>query len=182
MAKRNGAKVTTKAANVPVPQNRAEANAAIAEIGGCARFLDRLEADMNDLIAKVKEEHGKRADPMRERIEALTEGLKAYCEANRDELTNDRKVKFHRFDAGEISWRLRPAKVSLRGVEQVIADLKAKRLRRFLRFSVEVNKDAILADAKAVAGIKGITVGSEGEDFSVTPFEAALAQAGGSAR
>jgi phage host-nuclease inhibitor protein Gam len=182
VAKRNGAKVTTRAANVPVPQDRSEANAAIAEIGVLGRELERLQADMNDQIARIKERFELKAEPGRDRIEALTAGLGAWCEANRDQLTNGGKVKYHRFAAGEVSWRNRPAKVTVRGAEQVIAALKERDLTRFVRVSEEVDKEAVLADKAAVAGIKGLSIGSEGEDFSVTPFEAELAQASGSAR
>ena len=49
--------------------------------------------------------------------------------------------------------------------------LRDRGLTRFIRVAESVNKEAILADPSAVAGIKGITVGSEGEDFIVEPSE-----------
>jgi phage host-nuclease inhibitor protein Gam len=44
-------------------------------------------------------------------------------------------------------------------------------LSRFIRSKDEINKEAILADPKAVSGIVGITINSGLEDFAVVPFE-----------
>lgn len=53
--------------------------------------------------------------------------------------------------------------------------LKKAGLTRFIRTKEEVNKDAMLAskeDRELANGIKGITIGSDGEDFSIEPAEA----------
>ena len=171
-------KVKAAGANVPVPQADGAAREAIREIGDLNREALRLEAEMNDGIAALQQDYGARVQPIRDAALAKQEGLKVFCEANRDRLTGGGKVKFHRFATGEISWRLRPARVSIRGKEAVIAAIKAARLgKRFLRVREDVNKEAMLEDRATAAAIRGVTIGSDGEDFLVEPFETELKEA-----
>jgi phage host-nuclease inhibitor protein Gam len=163
-------KVKTRGANLPVPQNKDEASAAIAEIGRLDRRLQRLDADCKDALAKVKEEFEAKAAPIADERTALTEGLKIYCEGHRDELTNGGKTKTVSFPAGSASWRLRPPSVTLRNAEALIALLKERGLKQLIRVKEEINKEAILAEPATVEGIKGISIGSAGEDFTVEPF------------
>lgn len=169
-------KVKSFGANLPVPQDDSEAREAIREIGDLNRRVLRLEAEMNDAIAALQQEYGDRSAPIREASLAKQEGLKLFCEANRQRLTGGGKVKFHRFSTGQISWRLRPAKVSIRGADAVIEALKAAGLTRFLREKVEVNKEAMLEDRSTAMAIKGVSIGSDGEDFIVEPSETDLAE------
>lgn len=168
-------KTKTKGVNLPVPQSRDEAAAAIRAIGEDQRELLRIEADMNDALTRIKEEAEHKAAPVRERLEAATEGLKVWAEANRAALTNGNKVKFAELGTGKISWRARPASVSLRKIEEIIARLKAVGLQRFLRVKEEVNKEAMLAEPDVARTVPGVSIGSEGEDFIVEPFAAELA-------
>lgn len=169
-------KLKVAAANYPVPQSATEADEYILRIGVAQRNRVRLEADLNDRIAALKEEYEKQAQPLKETIEDLTRGLQTYCEAHRDELTSDGKVKFHRFGAGEVNWRKKPAKVTLRKVDDVIERLKALNLDRFLRVKEEVNKEAMLGEAEVAKAVDGVSIGSEGEDFVITPLETKLEQ------
>ena len=58
--------------------------------------------------------------------------------------------------------------------EQLVLDaLRRFDAARFIRVKEEINKEAILADPAAVAGIGGIRI-EQGEVFEVVPFEAAL--------
>lgn len=171
-------KTKVLATNLPVPQDDSEAREAIREIGDLNRDVLRLEAEMNDKIAVLQQEYGDRVAPLRDAIVAKHEGLKTFCEANRARLTAGGKVKYHRFATGQISWRLRPAKVSIRGVEDVIAAIKAARLgSKFLRIKEEINKDAMLEERSTAQAIRGVTIGSDGEDFIVEPFETDLVDA-----
>lgn len=170
-------KMKTRSSNLPVPQSDAEAREAIRELGDCNRAIVRLQSEMNDKIAAIQEEYGAKSEPLSERATALTEGIRNFCEANRDRLTNGGKVKFHRFSTGEISWRLLPAKVTVRGKDEVIEQLKAAGLAKFIRTKADINKEAMLAtkeDRALAGGFKGITIGSDGEDFAVEPFETEL--------
>lgn len=171
-------KSKTTGANLPVPQDDSAAREVVREIGDLNREVVRIEAEMNDKIAALQQEYGERVAPLREAAQAKTEGLKMFCEVNRDRLTKGNKVKFHRFATGEISWRLRPAKVTIRGKDTVIEAIKAARLgRKFLRVKEDINKEAMLEDRATAQAISGVTIGSDGEDFIVEPFETELKEA-----
>lgn len=160
-------------AAVAIPQTRDAVTAAIREMGEHQRQLSRIEADMNDALAKVREVYEQQAQPLREQITALQTGVQTWCEANRTELTQGGKVKTAAFASGEIQWRLRPPSVAVRGADAVLDTLARLGLNRFIRTKEEVNKEAILAEPEAVRGVAGISI-NQGEDFVVSPFETEL--------
>lgn len=166
-------RLKSPAVAVAVPQSREMAADAIAEIGRINRNLTRLEADMNDELALVKARHEKNAEPERLQLQALTQGVQTWAEANRAELTQGGKVKTAALTTGEVLWRNRPASVRVTGADSVIAELRRLRLRRFIRVKLEVNKEAILNEPDAVKDVAGISI-SKGEDFVVVPFESEL--------
>lgn len=174
MATKN--RIKTAAARVNVPQDRAAVEDAIREIGELQRALTRIEADMNDTLAGHKEAFEQQAEPLRQRVTALRDGVQIYGEANRDTLTQGGKTKTVAFTTGEILWRLRPPSVRITGQEAVLDLLRRLGLARFIREKQEVNKEAILNEPEAVASVPGIAI-SQGEDFVVVPFEAELSPA-----
>jgi phage host-nuclease inhibitor protein Gam len=166
-------RVKTDAVQYPVPQTRDDVTSAIAMIGAHQRERDRIQAAMNDELSRIRERFEAEAKPHADVISQLTKGVHLYCEAHRDEITKGGKVKTHTFASGEVKWRLRPPSVVLRGADAVLDALKALKLDRFVRVKEEVNKDAILADPEAVAGVKGISV-RQTEDFVVQPWDTEL--------
>jgi len=166
-------RIKSKAAPFPVPQSWDEVNGAIAKMGIAQRERERIQADMNDSLAKAKEQYEAQAEPFKREIEALSKGVQTWCEANRDSITKDGKVKFAHFPAGEVKWRMRPPKVTLRAVETVLETLKRLGLTRFIRVKEEPNKEAMLADPKALEGLAGVKF-EQGEDFVIVPFETEL--------
>jgi phage host-nuclease inhibitor protein Gam len=166
-------RVKADAAEFRAAQSREEAVDAIAEIGRLQRERARIEADMNDEMARVKEKHEEKALPLGERIRALSAGVQAWCEVNRDALTQGGKVKTAALASGKVNWRMRPPKVTLRGKDQILSALKAMSLRRFIRESEEVNKEAMLAEPQVAATVPGVSI-SQGEDFVITPHETEL--------
>lgn len=165
----------TFGANLPVPQDRDEAAATITAIGVLNRDLARLEADMNDQLAEIKEAFEQRAAPMRAAVEEKTNALSIWAEANRSRLTDGDKSKTIDLGTGVLRWRLRPPSVRLVKVDQVVQRLKDLGLQRFLREKVEIDKDAMLREPEAARTVAGVSIGTAGEDFIVEPFEAALA-------
>ncbi len=158
-------------AQIDVPQNRGEAAADIRAVGDLQRDLQRNTADMNDKIAAITAEYQPTLDAISKRIAGLQEGVHTFCEANRAELTNGGKVKTANLVTGDVSWRLRPPSVSIRGADTVIETLKRLALGRFVRAKEEVNKEAILNEPDAVKGVAGISIVTGVEDFVITPFE-----------
>lgn len=168
------ARTKTRGANVPVPQTRDEAAAMVREIGELARERARIEADMNDRLAELKQSATSHAQPLADEIAAKTEGLKIWAEANRAELTKDGKTKTADLGTGLLKWRTLPPSVRLTKVADILARLKGMNLRRFIRVKEEVNKDALLEEPDIAATVPGIRIGSAGEDFVVEPFETEL--------
>lgn len=166
-------RIKANAALYPVPQSRDEVNDAIAKIGIAQRERARIQADMNDQIAKIKEAFEAQAEPFKQEIEALSKGVQTWCEANRVALTKDGKVKFADFPAGEVKWRMRPPKVTLRSVDSLLEALKRLGLTRFIRTKEEPNKEAMLAEPQAVERLPGVKI-EQGEDFVIVPFETSL--------
>lgn len=172
---KNTKRVKAAAATFPVPQSRDDVTTAIANIGLAQRERDRIQADMNDALAALREKYEAEAKPHADRINELTKGVQTWCEAHREDLTNTGKVKTHVFGSGEVRWRMRPPSVSIRAADVVIEALKGLGLGRFVRSKEEVNKEAILVDQEAVKGVKGITI-SQVEDFVVVPWDTQLEQ------
>ena len=168
-------KLKTKALVTQAPQSRDQVVEHIRTLGDLTRQRARLAATMNDGIAALQQQYAQEADPINERIEALQAGVHVWCEANRAAITDNGKVKYADFVTGTVKWRNKPPSVGLRKIEAVIDALKRHGLHRFLRTKEEVNKDAILADPQAVAGVAGITINSGDEEFVIEPHEQELA-------
>lgn len=166
-------KAKTKGANTPVPQSKEEAQRFVREIGEANRQIARIQADMNDRIAKLKERGELDAAPLADLVKAMTEGLRTWSEANRAMLTDGGKRKWADLGTGKIEWRLAPPKVTIRGVEAALAAIKTMGLP-FLRVKEEIDKEAMLREPEKARFVPGVTIGSEGENFSVEPFEAAI--------
>ena len=168
-------KTKTRAANLAVPSTRDEAADFIRQIGEDNRRVARLQADMNDELAVIKARFEAEAAPLNDLVRNRVEGLKIWCEVNRDRLTQGGKVKFADLGTGKVIWRTAPPKVTIKGVEAVIAAIQKLGLAKlFLRTKIEVNKEAMLAEPARARVIPGVSIGSEGEDFSVEPFEAQI--------
>ena len=163
-------KVKTRGANVPVPQSREEAASFIHDIGVRQREIARIEADMNDRIAQATKDAEATANPLSEEVDRLTGGLRIWADANRQVLTGGKR-KFADLGTGKIEWRLTPAKVTIRNVEDVIARIKTLGVNAFLRTKDEIDKEAMLREPAKARLITGVSIGAEGERFYVEPFE-----------
>ncbi|MFC3716831.1 host-nuclease inhibitor Gam family protein [Luteimonas soli] len=150
--------------------NREEVNVAIAHIGAAQRQRDAINTAMNEELAAVRARFEEQALPHAAVIKDLGQAVQVWCEGNRVELTRDGRTKTAKFAAGEVSWRVRPPRVSVRGEGIVIEALKRLGLERFVRTKEEVDKSAILGEPGAVQDIKGLSI-SQGEDFVIKPFE-----------
>lgn len=159
------------AAAVYVPQSKEDVTCDIRKIGDLQRELARVETAMNDEIGEITDRYAPQMDVLKRDLEVLQKGVQGWCEANRDELTNNGKTKTANLVTGEVQWRNRPPSVSIRGADSVLETLLRLGLERFIRRKEEINKEAILNEPTAVAGVAGITVKSGIEDFAIVPFE-----------
>lgn len=158
-------------AAVYVPQCKEDVIGDIKKLGDLQRELARTESEMNDAIGEITERHAPAMETLKKDIDTLSKGIQGWCEAHRDELTQNGKTKTASLITGKVEWRNRPPSVAVRGVDSVLETLRRLNLDRFIRTKEEINKDAILNEAKAVEGVAGITVRSGVEDFAITPFE-----------
>lgn len=168
------AKITrlkSNAASHPVPNSKGEAAADIRQIGDLSREHLRLTTELNDQIAAITHGYQPRLEHLDNQLAALQAGVQTWCEAHRDELTGGGKVKTANLLTGEVQWRQRPPSVRVTGAEAVIEFLERCGLGRFVRTRKDVNKEAILNEPEAVAGVAGISLSTGVEDFVITPFE-----------
>lgn len=161
----------TRGSNLPVPQTTTQVAEAIYRIGEIDRLLQKQDADLKEALAKVKRTYEEAAEPFKQEQAGLVEGVKIFCEANRQTLTDAGKSKTVPFTTGHVRWRLRPPSVKLpRDIGGVIAAIKARGLIQFLRLTEDVSKEAMLAEPVLASSIPGVRIASEGEDFAVEPF------------
>ena len=111
--------------------------------------------------------------PHTEQIDRLLEGLYAYAEAHRVELTESEKRKTVVFPSGEMGWRWTPPAVAIRGWEKVLGKLKELGLHRFIRVEEKPNKEAMLTEQDVATAVRGIAV-SQREEFFVKPSDLTL--------
>lgn len=163
-----------KGHNLPVPQSRDEAATHVRMIGDASRAVARIEADMNDRLAAIKEEHEAKAEPFRSLVGSLTEGLRTWCDANREALTDGGARKFADLGTGRVEWRKLPPKVTIKGVEATLEAIRKLGLLAFLREKFEIDKEAMLREPDKARLVPGVSIGSEGETFTVEPFEAEI--------
>ncbi|RJF70897.1 host-nuclease inhibitor Gam family protein [Rhodopseudomonas palustris] len=163
------------AAVMRVPQNRDEARAMIADYGAKLREVERIEADMNDALAAVKQSHLAKATPIADQANDLLKGLQIWCEANRVELTQNGKSKTVDFGTGKVAWRWNPPKVRISGGDDVVVARiqdKGANYAAFLRTKLELNRDAMLANPDLARTVDGVSIGRGNESFIVEPFAA----------
>ncbi len=156
---------------VYIPQSRDECAIAIDQIGRLNRAIQLLQVSMNDEIASITESYSGAITEKTEELKRLQDGVQSWCEANRAELTEGGKSKSGHFVTGDVQWRQRPPSVAVRGVDAVIETLHRLGLGRFVRNKEEINKEAILNEPAAVAGVAGLSIKTGVEDFVITPFE-----------
>lgn len=159
-----------KAETLEAPQSREETQSWIKTLGDTQREHARLTHDLNDKIAELTDAAKPALNALAERSAALQQGIQAWCEANRAELTAG-GGKTANLITGEVSWRQRPPSIAVRGIESVLENLRTLGLARFIRQKEEVNKEAMLNEPDIAATIAGITVVRGKEDFVIVPFE-----------
>ena len=168
----------TKAPAVAVPTTMAEADTFIRKLGEAQREMDRIDTQLQASTALLKAEAEDKAAPHRKAHADLLEGLEIFAARNRRALTHDDRVKTVKTPAGVFGWRTKPPSVRTSGkLEVLIASIRGMKLTHFLREKVELDKDAMLADAATAVGIPGVKIASAGEVFFVEPAALGLAPA-----
>ena len=151
------------------PKNRDEAEAYLEWIGIYQRQIQLKKIALAEAIANVTAEmEADTADLVKEN-DRLFRGLQLWAEANRHALTDAGKTKTVRMNNGTIAWRQAPPSVQIKGQEAVLAYLMQENGEEFLRTKVEINREAMLANAEKASKIPGVTIKSAGESFVIEP-------------
>lgn len=154
-----------------VPQTREDAIWSVGRIGTLRREIAAKKALAEEAIKMVGEKFEADISDFTAELEEHVRGVQTWCEANRNVLTSDGKVKYHDFGTGRVNWRAKPPKVSVRGVETAIEACKKLGLMLFVRTKEELNKEAMLADPDTARLIAGVSISSDGELFEIEPLE-----------
>lgn len=166
-------KAAVKRRAVAAPKDLDEAAEFIREIGAAKREIEEEERKLAEKLDKLKAEARERVKPFEEQIEERLEGLYAYAEAHRVELTEGEKKKTVVVPSGEMGWRWTPPAIVIRGWKKVLGKLKELGLDRFIRVKEGPNKEAMLAEVDVATAVRGIAV-TQREEFFVKPSDVEL--------
>lgn len=155
---------------IAVPRSLDEAAKFLAQIGEAQRATDEIQSGLNTKVDKLKTQAMADVEPHREQITQLVEGLFAYAEAHRDELTEHGKRKTVEVPTGTFGWRMTPPAVKLRDIEAILESLKSLKLKRFIRTKEEVDKEAMLKEPDVAKTVKGVSI-TQHEEFVAKPAE-----------
>lgn len=171
--------VKTKGAALTVPQTDEEANALLMRYGATVNEIARMGVQLDEDLASVKAQHEEAAKPLQQSLVDMLHALQAYGAAHRRRLTGSGETKTVKMPAGEIGWRTNPPSVKFkRGfkAEDIVAELRKLNLRRFMRSTVTVNKQAMLDDPDTAKTVPGVQIVCNVEEFFVAPFGAELVE------
>ncbi|MBM3250822.1 MAG: host-nuclease inhibitor protein Gam [Candidatus Nealsonbacteria bacterium] len=152
----------------PVPKSLEEATKFLRQIGEEQRATIAIQSTLNARVEELKAKAMSDAGPHQKRISELVEGLFAFAETNRNELTEGNKRKTVEVPTGTFGWRMTPPAVSLRDVKAVLENLKKLDLTRFIRIKEEVDKEAMLREPEVAEKVRGVSIGQY-EEFIVKP-------------
>jgi phage host-nuclease inhibitor protein Gam len=173
MAKRSN-RLTSALAGIPATLS--EADTLLGEIGTLQRQIDRIELDLSEAVAAAKKASADQAKPLAEQIKAKVSALCAFLTANRDTVIPAGR-KSVSVSQGVMGFRLGnpTVKVAKGQDDAVIATLARLELTDLLRQVVEIDKEAILRNPAAIAGLAGIGV-EQVETFYVKPLDVSAEQ------
>jgi phage host-nuclease inhibitor protein Gam len=151
------------------PRDRDEAEAYLERIGSIQREIQLNKTALAEAVARVTADIEASSAKLAEENDRLFRGLQLWAEANRHALTDGGKTKTVRMNNGTIAWRQAPPSVQIKGLDAVLAYLMEKKGEEFLRTKVEINREAMLANAEEASKIPGVTIKSAGESFVIEP-------------
>lgn len=126
--------------NARLVTNIDEANDALKEIALRNIELSRIDADVEEAIAKIKEEAEKKAAPLKHEIAEFGNGLANYAEANREELFQ--KKKSVQLVFGEFGYR-QSTSIRVKSTVQAVKALKGLGRHEAIQIKETVNKEAL---------------------------------------
>ncbi|MEM9734211.1 MAG: host-nuclease inhibitor Gam family protein [Pseudomonadota bacterium] len=164
---------------VEVAETPEEFHSHIKALGQWQAHLEKMEAEMNEALAPVKEAFETKSAPAKQQIEALTAAITTYAENNRAILTKDGALKTVKLPTGNISWKANPLSIVFdRDAADIVTDIMAKGTKAFKALIKTVStpdKAAMKKDRKTAETIDGVRFVDDEETFKIEPFGAKLA-------
>jgi len=148
-----------KRAVMKVPQSLDGAATFLVLIGAARRKIEQVENELNTEVEHLKNQAAKKVEPLADEMRELFEGLYAYAESHRSELTDGGKIKTVSVMSGDFGWRMTPQAVSIRNTEKVLEELHSKGFLSFIRTKEEINKEAMLELPSVATTVKGVKIG-----------------------
>jgi len=136
-----------KAPAAKVYESWDEIDRALARLGRIEPEAEQEKGKLKVLIQETKNEFEPRIKRLDDEIEAIREGMIAFVNANKRDLGDARSISLKH---GSIGLRLSPPKLVMLGTKttwdkviELMADLPAALLKRFIRYTAAADKDAI---------------------------------------
>jgi len=158
-----------------IPTDLYEAANFLGEISKKKREIARLQTELNEKIEALKAKAISEVQEHQLIVSHLFNGLCAFAQAHREELTRKEKRKIIDLPTGFFGWRLSRPSVSIRDTKGVLALLKKLNLRKFIRgrkvvTEETIDKEAILREEDEAKKIKGVSI-IRYEEFIASPSE-----------
>lgn len=152
-----------------VPQTLQQVDSAVQEIGVLERRLSDIEGELAEQVAKLQHAAAAGTQPLGAQLAQLREGVQAFAETHRDELTKKSKtVKLP--SGGELKWRLRPPRLVVSAAAmKVIETLERKGFPEFVRIEKKLDKEALKKEPDTVKKIPGLSIKHGDEEFIIKP-------------
>lgn len=157
-----------KVVALEVPQTEQEADECLRQLGNVMRRREEVRILLNGVV-EVNQQLAARADaPLGQKQEELVKKLAAFAEANRSRLAKGKTIQL---PSGVLNWRLTPFKVTPRGkVAAILAELKRRRLGRFIRVKEELDREAMLREPEVAGKVPGISIDRR-EELYIQPLD-----------
>jgi len=153
-----------------VPQNLDGAAEFVRQIGERQRFIDKIQLQADAEAGKLRTKAMADITPLQEEIAQLVEGLFAFAESHRKELTKDGKHKTVILPTGQFGWRMTPWAVHISNTKSVVVILEKLGLKRFIRIEKVPDKEAMLKEKEVAEKVRGVSI-KRHEDFVVKPVK-----------
>lgn len=124
--------------NEPALKSWDEVDLHLKEIGECEMAIERIEAEMNEIIQDVKLTAELNAKPFKDRIEKLGSEIKTFVELNRGDIKGKTKV----LNFGKTGFR-KSTKIIIRSVQAVLKSLRAQKMDDCIIVKESVNKERL---------------------------------------
>jgi phage host-nuclease inhibitor protein Gam len=133
----------------------AEVDETLRQIGATERAMIARKDSLASEIARLKAEASTELAPQEKVLEGLISSLELYATTNRVTLLTDGK-KSVSLPGGEFGWRMTPPKVTFGkgGAKAALVRFLALKLKKYLRYTPEIDHEALLRDRPVIAGIK----------------------------